>query len=230
MASPDEFAASLTAVAHKIGEVLARLVAAQERAEDAAGQLDEALEGSSQPLAESAVEHSHAAVERADEAMVLVEHAAKELAAYLAEVLGNGTSVAREPRSPHVAPDRDLPSGSPPSDFPSSKRLPHAENAQIDSRKLTDYALNPDHPVGRNKARVFESTTGFTRHNHESLLRQLHQGIREQPAELGRADQYGQRYTVDIPVRGPTGSATVRTGWLLESGSSAPRLLTLYVK
>jgi hypothetical protein len=115
-------------------------------------------------------------------------------------------------------------------DSPAQRALPHAEKAKIDTRKLTDYALNPDHPVGRNKARVFEATTGFNRENHASLLEQLHQGVRHQPAESGRADQYGQRYTVDIPVRGPTGDATVRTGWLLEAGSSEPRLLTLYVK
>jgi hypothetical protein len=148
----------------------------------------------------------------------------------MAEVLSDSTSAGGVPWSPPVAPDRTSPSGSPTSGSPSRAPLPHADSAQIDSRKLTDYALNPDHPVGRNKARVFESTTGFTRHNHESLLRQLHQGVREQPAELGRADQYGQRYTVDIPVRGPAGSATVSTGWLLEAGSSTPRLLTLYVK
>jgi hypothetical protein len=141
-------------------------------------------------LAESAVEHSHAAVERADEAIALVEHAAKELAAYLAEVLGDSTSARGVLWSPHVTSDRASPSGGPTPESPAPMRLPHAANAQIDSRKLTDYALNPDHTVGRNKARVFENTTGFTRHNHESLLRQLHQGAREQPAELGRADQY----------------------------------------
>jgi hypothetical protein len=95
-----------------------------------------------------------------------------------------------------------------------SKTLPHAENAQIDTRKLTDYALNPDHPVGRNKARVFEATTGFNRDNHATLLEQLQQGVRHQPAELGRADQYGQRYIPwtsrfevrpEMPPSGPAG-------------------------
>lgn len=31
-----------------------------------------------------------------------------------------------------------------------------ANRAVIDPRKLTNYALNPDHPVGGNKTRVFE--------------------------------------------------------------------------
>ena len=36
--------------------------------------------------------------------------------------------------------------------------LPNLEKATIDPRKLTEYALNPEHPVGGNKAKVFEST------------------------------------------------------------------------
>ena len=33
----------------------------------------------------------------------------------------------------------------------------------IDPRKLTEYALNPDNPVGRHKAYVFERALGFTK-------------------------------------------------------------------
>ena len=40
----------------------------------------------------------------------------------------------------------------------------------IDPRKLTEYALNPDNPVGRHKARVFEQALGFTKDNYEILL------------------------------------------------------------
>lgn len=43
----------------------------------------------------------------------------------------------------------------------------------IDARKLTDYALDPDNPIGRHKARLFEQYLGFTRDNYRSLLQQL---------------------------------------------------------
>ena len=34
-------------------------------------------------------------------------------------------------------------------------RLPNAENARIDSRKLRDHVLNPEHDTGRYKAAFF---------------------------------------------------------------------------
>jgi len=40
--------------------------------------------------------------------------------------------------------------------------LPNIEFAYIPSEKLAGYALNPDHPVGKHKAAVFESVLGMT--------------------------------------------------------------------
>jgi hypothetical protein len=36
-------------------------------------------------------------------------------------------------------------------------RLPNPEQAHVELSKLTEYVLNPSHPRGRNKARVFAS-------------------------------------------------------------------------
>ncbi len=36
-----------------------------------------------------------------------------------------------------------------------TKRLPHGDQAILDMRKIEDYCLNPSHPRGRHKARVF---------------------------------------------------------------------------
>jgi hypothetical protein len=46
----------------------------------------------------------------------------------------------------------------------------------------------------------------------------------------GKIDVFGSRFTVDIPVTGPAGSAVVRTGWILKPGSTTPELTTLFVK
>lgn len=110
-----------------------------------------------------------------------------------------------------------------------SGRVPNAENAQIDPRKLTEYALNPDHPVGGNKAKVFEAATGFNRSNYESLMQQIQDGVRTTPATPGKADAFGQRFTVDIEVTGPKGTATVRTGWIIKPGNPDPSLTTLFI-
>ena len=105
-----------------------------------------------------------------------------------------------------------------------------ADRAVIDPRKLTEYALNPDHPVGGNKARVFESALGFNKGNADDLLSQIRQGVANNPAVAGKVDQFGARYTVDIPVVGPTGSGVVRSGWIYKTGSDIPELTTIFVK
>ncbi|MEM6559776.1 MAG: DUF6883 domain-containing protein [Myxococcota bacterium] len=112
----------------------------------------------------------------------------------------------------------------------SATRLRGAERAEIDVKKLTDYALNPAHPVGGNKARVFESALGYTKSNYQGLLDQIRKGVRSNTPVAGKVDRFGSRFTVDIEVTGPSGSATVRTGWILRPGSDAPALTTLFVK
>lgn len=108
--------------------------------------------------------------------------------------------------------------------------LSGANKAKIDPRKLTEYALNPNHPDGGNKAKVFESALGFNKSNADDLLKQLQNGVMNNPAVAGKVDQYGSRFTVDIPVSGPSGSGIVRTGWIYKTGSSTPEMTTLFVK
>jgi uncharacterized membrane protein YuzA (DUF378 family) len=113
---------------------------------------------------------------------------------------------------------------------PLPRTLPGAGEAVIDPRKFTDYALNPDHPVGRNKARVFQSALGFNKANSADLISQIQSGVRTSPAILGRVDEFGTRYTVDIPVTGPAGSGIVRTGWIIDAAGGPPRLTTALVR
>lgn len=111
-----------------------------------------------------------------------------------------------------------------------SWRLVGANRAQIDPRKLKEYALNSNHPIGGNKAKVFESALGFDVKNADDLMKQLQEGIMKHTPSVGKVDKYGSRFTVDIPVVGPKGSGTVRTGWIYKPGSSVPELTTLFVK
>ena len=109
--------------------------------------------------------------------------------------------------------------------------IPNAANAVIDPGKLTSYALNPAHPVGGNKAIVFDSALGYNSANADQLIAQIQQGVRTNPAVLGKVDQFGQRFTVDMPNTGPNGNTVkVRTGWILDPGATTPRLTTTYVK
>ncbi|SER49811.1 filamentous hemagglutinin, partial [Pseudomonas cuatrocienegasensis] len=112
-----------------------------------------------------------------------------------------------------------------------SGRLVNAEKAVIDPNKVTSYALNTTHPVGGNKAKVFESALGYNQTNAASLIAKVQEGAKLYPAKLGASDKFGQRITIDMPITGPNGNtATVRTGWIYDPGSATPRMTTLYVK
>jgi uncharacterized membrane-anchored protein len=65
-----------------------------------------------------------------------------------------------------------------------------------------DYCLNPQHPSGRNKARVFASI-GIQRAEAEYLRSALLVAAREGEAEPGGATAYGQRYTIDFGLARP---------------------------
>jgi len=51
--------------------------------------------------------------------------------------------------------------------------LPNADLAQVSEAKLRDYVLNPAHPQGGPKARVFAAVLGITRTDWQYLRRQL---------------------------------------------------------
>jgi hypothetical protein len=105
-----------------------------------------------------------------------------------------------------------------------------ASQLSIDSKKLTAYALNQNHPKGKHKARVFEVKLGYTADNYETLLQQIEALALDSEANLQRTDQYGQHIRVDLTVKGVFGQeATVRTGWLVTPGSDIAFLSTLYV-
>ena len=108
-------------------------------------------------------------------------------------------------------------------------KLPHAENADVDIRKLTNYCLNPDHPVGKHKARVFESALGLTAEDATILRDALLQAVSETEATPGEVDDYGRRFTIDFKMRTEAGKATVRSGWIIRTGEDFPRLTTCFV-
>lgn len=106
--------------------------------------------------------------------------------------------------------------------------LPYAENAVIDIRKLRDYCLNPDHPQGKHKARLFSSILGMTVENAQDLRQILLEAVKVHEVELGRCDNFGQRYTLDFTLEWQGKSTTLRSAWILEQDSNTPRLTTCY--
>lgn len=113
---------------------------------------------------------------------------------------------------------------------PHPNAVPGSGSAAVPDAKLTGYALNENHPVGGNKAKVFKSALGFTRKDAGELKQQILARLPYFPAKPGKKDEYGQRYTVDMPIVGKNGKIrTVRTGWIIKPGASSPTLTTAYV-
>jgi hypothetical protein len=92
------------------------------------------------------------------------------------------------------------------------------------------YLLNPAHPDNGGKAQFFESL-GFAAEHPELLI-----GILLEVAQTGEVvesvrSSHGEKHVVDGSVSSHTqGRLTrgVRTVWIIDRGSEAPRLVTAY--
>lgn len=109
------------------------------------------------------------------------------------------------------------------------RRLPNAALAEIDLRKLTDYASSPDHPRGRHKARVFKASLGLERRHADRLAAALRRTLADAPAREEGVDRWGARWRTDHVIDRDGRRAMVRCLWLLRAREDAPRLITCYV-
>lgn len=106
--------------------------------------------------------------------------------------------------------------------------LPNAEHARVDRDKITDYLLSEEHPDGRSKAFFFQRF-GF----HIDLWAVFADALRRHglanPVTVVCEATYGTRYVVEGEVETPDGrNPRVRTVWIVERGTTVPRLVTAY--
>jgi len=107
-------------------------------------------------------------------------------------------------------------------------RLPNGERAELGT-KLEDYVLNPLHPHGKHKARVFETALGITLLNAD-VLRQalLEAAAKSNAAEGGGDNGFGLVFILIFPMA-TRGNATVLSAWIIRHGEDFPRLTTCYI-
>lgn len=109
--------------------------------------------------------------------------------------------------------------------------LPDAKRAVIARDKLYDYVLNPDHPGGMRKARVFSSALGIDREDWEYLQDQI--ATRIPSAEISEVRVragFGTQYGVPILIEGLSGEThEIITAWIVDREGDPPRLITAYV-
>jgi hypothetical protein len=109
-------------------------------------------------------------------------------------------------------------------------RLPNFALARIGIEKPTGHVLNPGHRHGGGKTRAFARVLGYVIVTARELADAIRHGLASAEAAVGLIDRFGTRYTLDIRVAGPAGTAIVRTGWIVERGAQEPRLVTAYVR
>jgi len=105
--------------------------------------------------------------------------------------------------------------------------------------KLIDYSLNPTHPIGKNKALVFQSALGYTQQNADDLVAKIRSEMLSHSNTLIEfADNgYGKQFSKILNITGPNGQTKpVNTAWIYDNGkninfpvSNSPRLVTAYV-
>ena len=107
-------------------------------------------------------------------------------------------------------------------------KLPNGERAVVDIEKLRGYCLNPRHPRGRHKARVFASV-GIRETDAEELRTALLRAARDAEAQASVFDAYGQRYIVDLELVRQGRTVRIRSTWIVLTGQDLPRLTSCYV-
>jgi hypothetical protein len=108
-------------------------------------------------------------------------------------------------------------------------RLPNADKAVVDLRKLLHYCLSPTHPRGRHKARVFRDALGIGATQADWLRQILLAGAATTDATEIEADAYGTRWRIDIPTARMGKVVVIRSLWIIRAGEIAPRLVTCWV-
>lgn len=96
------------------------------------------------------------------------------------------------------------------------------KNIIIRKSKLTEYALNKEHPDGRHKAKLFEDLLGITSKDWKYLSSQIIEGLLQGKVSGIKITEHGIQYHVDIQILGLNGKTkTVLTAWIVDKDSNA---------
>lgn len=108
-------------------------------------------------------------------------------------------------------------------------KLPNPENAYINDNKLAGYSLNPNHPEGQHKARVFKSALDLDLNHLEELKNALLEAVKNDDAVPDKQNQYGQKYIIDFSMNRADKTAIIHSVWIVRNDENFPRLITCYI-
>lgn len=96
----------------------------------------------------------------------------------------------------------------------------------IDKRKLTEYALNPERQP--NKARAFKEALGYDLSNYKDLIQNISENLLEDKFVYKFEDEHGKRFEQIVRIKGTNGkTAKVLTAWIEQR--NLKRLVSIYV-
>lgn len=79
-------------------------------------------------------------------------------------------------------------------------KVPKASHALVDQRKIVEYLLSSEHPVGKNKARVF-ARCGYGREHVEQIIAELKIHVQNGQVVDVIDSPYGVKYCVEGFIR-----------------------------
>jgi len=105
--------------------------------------------------------------------------------------------------------------------------LPNPEMLVVEQAKVINYLLNPVNSRGK---AAFFLKLGFTTADWQTFSDRLKQHGRENPVVSVAASPYGTRYSVEGPLISPNRKPypTIRTVWIVDAGTTIPRLITAH--
>lgn len=97
-------------------------------------------------------------------------------------------------------------------------------------RSCATTSLDPEHPRGRHKARVFRSALGIGQDDWEHLREQILDAIPSATVATVRVISWGTLYEVPLLIEGLNGQThEVTTAWIVEREDDPPKLVSAYV-
>lgn len=109
-------------------------------------------------------------------------------------------------------------------------RLPNVDQARVERAKAADYLLSVDHPRGQDKAAAF-LRFGFSPERWEEFAEAARVHAASYEVASIREVQNGLHYAVEGALASPDGrNPYVRTVWMIDEESGAPRLITAYLR
>jgi hypothetical protein len=108
-------------------------------------------------------------------------------------------------------------------------RLPHGALATVEIRKLVDYCLDPSHPRGHHKARVFQEVLGLTCDDAIWLRDAMLAAAKSADAVLLTTGVWGDQWRVDVQMTRQRRTVVVRSTWIIRTGEFRPRFVSCWV-